>query len=348
MSDSEQPTWEERLANLREKYEKVRDSISMDDVTRKLGDVATQIAGLPGEIAGIRERGYAFAGYLERKADVLETQWDEVQEKVEAAIKTEIADVHGRFDQVRESWSRLESQTTEKGQELLSGRVETALDEIASAVDAARSRIEGLYGEVPDNVYQTQNQLRLIETYLELADQSTVKWGPTEALYMVHEGEWRQTGKGKQDPDGLIYVTDQRFIFERKEKVGGRLGFGGETVQEVVFEVPVGAISGVQPEDKGIFGGKDLIHLTMSAGDYAETTFEVKSGGIDSDWYAGQLNRVINGEIEKERALKADPKVEEAVRNVPTTCTTCGATLPSITRGMTEITCEYCGTKMRI
>lgn len=348
MSDAEQPTWEEQLAELRETYEEVRDSISMDDVTRKLGDVATQIAGLSGEIAAIRERGYVFAAYLERKADVLKTQWDDVREKVEESIKSELADVQDRFDQVRDTWSRLESQMTEKGQELLGGRVATTLDEVSSAVAAARRRIEGLYGEVPSNVSQTQSQLRLITKYLDLADQSTVKWGPTEALYMVHEGEWVQTGKGKKDPDGFIYLTDQRFIFEQNEKVGGRLGFGGEKVQEVLFTVPVGAISEVRPEDKGVFGGKDLIHLSMSSGDYAETTFEVKSGGIDSDWYAGQLNRVISGEIEKERAIQVDEEVAEALQNAPTACTTCGATLPSITRGMTEIECEYCGTKMRI
>ncbi len=348
MSDSGQPTWEQKLAGLRRQYEEVRKNISMEDVTHTLGDVATEIAGLPGEIARVRGRGYAFAGYLEQKAEVLKTQWDEVRTQVEAAIKTEIADVQGRFDQVRDTWSKLETQMTEKGQELLGGRVETALDEVASVVDAARGRIEGLYGDVPNNVSQTKNQLRLITNYLDLMDQATVKWGPSEAIYMVHEGEWQQTGKDKQDPDGLIYVTDQRFIFERKEKVGGRLGFGGEKVQEVVFEVPVGAIAEVRSEDKGIFGGKDLIHLKMSTGDYAETTFEVKSGGIDSKWYAGQLNRVITGEIEKERALKVNEKIVEAVQSAPTTCTTCGATLPSITRGMTEITCAYCGTKMRV
>ncbi|MBN1563446.1 MAG: hypothetical protein JXA10_06395 [Anaerolineae bacterium] len=348
MSDAAQPIWEDRLAQLRRKYEEVRKSISMDDVTRELGDMATQIAGLPGDIAGIRERGYAFAGYLERKVEVLQTQWDEVRSQVKRAINTEITDVQVRFDQVRDSWSRLESQTTEKGQELLGGRIETTLDEVASVVAAARNRIKGLYGQVPTNVAQTQSQLRLIKKYLDLADQATVKWGPTEALYMVHEGEWVQTGKGKQDPDGIIYVTDQRFIFEQNEKVGGRFGFGGEQVQEVVFEVTVGTIAKVQSEDKGLFGGKDLIHLELSAGDYAETTFEVKSGGIDSDWYAGQLNRVISGEIEKERVLKVDEAVVEAVQNAPTACTTCGATLPTITRGMTEIVCEYCGTKMRV
>lgn len=348
MSEAEQqPTWEERLAALREKYEEVRDSIGMGDVTGKLGDVATDIAGLPGGIAAIRERGYAFAGYLERKASVLETQWQEVRAQVETTIKTEIERVQGEFNKVSDLWPKLETQITEAGQNLLSGRVETALDEVASVVNAARERTEGLYGNVPDNVYQTQAQLNTIKTYLDLADEATVKWGPTEALYLANQGEWEKTGKDKNDPDGILYLTDQRLIFEQKEKVGGRMGFGGEQVQEVLFETPIGAISNVRGENKGVFGGRDLVHLELSAGDYAEITFEVK-GGIESDWYAQQLNRVITGEIDKERAIPVDEAAVEAVKDAPTACTTCGANLPPLTRGMTELTCEYCGTVVRV
>ena len=73
---SEQPTWEERVAALRAKLDDLIDDIGMEDVVRKLGDISTEIAGLPGEIAGLRERGYAFASYLERKATVLAEQYE--------------------------------------------------------------------------------------------------------------------------------------------------------------------------------------------------------------------------------------------------------------------------------
>lgn len=347
MSDAQQPTWEDRLAELREKYEDVRDNISMSDVTGKLGDIATEIAGLPGEIAHIRERGYAFAGYLERKADVLETQWNDVRQQVQSTIQTEIERVQSEFDEVSGLWLRLEAQRTETGQDRLFTRVETALDEVDSVVSAARERIEGLYGNVPDNVHQTQQQLRTINTYLDRAAEATVKWGPTEAIYMAHQAEWEQTGKDKQDPDGILYLTDQRLIFEQKEKVGGRFGFGGDQVQEVLFETPVGAITTARGEDKGVFGGRDLVHLELSSGDHADITFEIK-GGIEPEWYVQQLNRVITGEIDHERAIPVDETIEQAVREAPTTCTTCGATLPPLTRGVTELTCEYCGTMVRI
>jgi gas vesicle protein len=345
---AEQPTWEERVQAVRSRYNTLRNKIGMDDVTRRLGDVATEIAGLPSEIKGLRDRGYAFAGYLERKADVLNTQWDEVRHQVQRMASQEIERVQRQFEELTDMLKRLESQVTDRGKEQNLRLFSMSLETLEKAVDTARSRIEGLYGQVPENVSQTTSQIKTIQKYLAMADESTIKWGPTEALFMVHEGEWRKTGKGKEDPDGLIFVTDQRLIFEQKEKVGGRFGFGGDKVQQVVFETPIGAISEVGSEDKGLFGQKDLIHLKLSSGDYPEVTFEVKSGGIDSKWYMQQLNRVISGEIDKERAIPVDEAAVQALREAPTTCSTCGATLPPITRGQTEVTCEYCGTVVRI
>lgn len=345
---SEQPTWEEQVAVLRGRYNTLRTKIDMADVTRKLGDVATEITGLPGEITGLRERGYAFAGYLERKAEVLATQWNDIRQQVQQIISQEIERMQRQFDELTDMWKRLETQMKEQRKEQNLKLVSISLDNLEKAVDGARSRIEGLYGEVPGNVSQTRQQIKQIQGYLALADESTADWKPNESLFMVHEAEWVQSGKGKEDPDGLIFLTDQRLIFEQKEKVGGRLGFGGEKVQQVLFEAPVGAISEVKSEDKGLFGRKDLVHLKLSSGDYAELTFEVKSGGIDSKWYVQQINRVVSGEIEKERAIPIDEVAVQSMREAPTACPTCGATLPPLMRGQTEMTCQYCGTVVRV
>ena len=103
----------------------------------------------------------------------------------------------------------------------------------------------------------------------------------------------------------------------------------------------------MKAEKKGLLGGKDMIHLKLSEGDFAEMTLEIK-GGVDADWYAQQLNRVIRGELDAERAIPVDEKAQETARNAPTVCPTCGATLPSPVRGMTELKCDYCGTVVRL
>ena len=71
--------------------------------------------------------------------------------------------------------------------------------------------------------------------------------------------------------------------------------------------------------------------------------------GADNEAWAGLIGRVKSGEIAKERSRPKDEAVLEAARAAPTKCTTCGAALDvEIVRGMREITCEYCGTVIRL
>jgi hypothetical protein len=342
----DQPGWQEKIMALREEYTRLQDTISMADVTRELGNVATEISGLPGKIAEIRQRGYAFAGYLEHKAEVLSGQWAEIRRQVEQTIRTEIERMQGEIDGIENLWRQLDAQTLDTARERVYNQVQGAMQRISGAVSAAQSRIEGLYGQVPDNVSQTQDQIRKIQEYMNLAEQSAVKWGPTEALFLAVEAEWAQSGKGKEDPDGILYLTDQRLIFEQKEKVGGRLGFGGQKVQQVLWDTPIGTITEAKAENQGFLGNKDMVFLKLSSGDYAELILEVKNA--DCKWYVQQLNRAISGEIAKERAIPVDQEAAEKVSSAPTACPTCGSTLPAVVRGMTEITCQYCGAVIRL
>ncbi len=345
MGSQQSEEWQERVSALRSKYDDLRDKLNLNDVTEQLGDVSTEIAGLPAEVEQLRQRGYAFAGYLERKAEVLGEQWKEVRQQVQEMVDREIERAQRQIKELETLWQRVENPTSDR--EKAAKLFETAVDSALEAIEGARERIEGLYSSVPGNVTQTKTQIAELNGYLDLAEAATVDWLPTEAIFLANEAEWVRTGKGKKDPDGILFLTDQRLVFERKEKVGGRFGIGGEKVQEVLFAMPVGTISEVKSEKKGLLGGKDMIHLRFSSGDFSEMTLEIK-GGVDADWYAQQLNRVIRGELDAERAIPVDKETEEAVRNAPTVCPTCGATLPSPVRGMTELKCAYCGTVVRL
>ncbi|KAB2860824.1 MAG: hypothetical protein F9K46_09360 [Anaerolineae bacterium] len=232
----------------------------------------------------------------------------------------------------------------------LISQLDGAMSRLSSEVDGAKRRIEGMYGEIPNNVSQTVSQIYLIETYLERAGEASFPLLAGEAIYMVVEAEWKK-GKDKDDnPDGLLYITNQRVVMEQKEKVGKKLGmFGGKAVQGLVWESPVGAITDVTFEKKGMFGGIDLVTLKFgSGGPFGETTLEVKDG-LHAKWFAGKLKQAASGEIDAERVGEHKTLTMEAVADAPTMCPSCGATFTEpIVRGMTQITCIYCGTVVRL
>jgi hypothetical protein len=344
------PDIQQIVSRVESRFDRVRRDAAMTDETRELGNVATTVTGLPGEIKKLRDRGYAFAGYLSARAESLQAQWNEVRHRVESQVRTEAASLQAGVSQLEPLMSKLGMAGGKPAAvQTLAGQVEDRLERLEEDIKAAKTRIDGLYGNVSRDANEIKQKLGKFNWYMDCMEEATFDFNASEAVYIVAKGEWVKTGKGKDDPDGLFYLTDQRLIFERKEKEGGFLGFGGKKVQGIEWEVSLGAIGKIESEKKGFLGGKDMVHMEFSSGGPGGTaTIEVK-GGINANWYAQQLERAKNGDIDQERALEVAPEVVEMLRNAPTACENCGApfSMP-ITRGMTEIACEYCGTIVRL
>ena len=78
-------------------------------------------------------------------------------------------------------------------------------------------------------------------------------------------------------------------------------------------------------------------------------TVELHLKGETGEAWQGFIGRVKSGEIAKERTVPVDEDATEAVSNAPTKCPNCGGTLnQTILRGQTEITCEFCGSVIRL
>ena len=417
-----------KIESLRDQYDEILDAVAMTDVTDTLGETASTIAEIPGQVQGLRDRGYVYANYLEHKAETLNRQWGEVRSEIQIAIRRELLNAQEEVGELDDLWDQLDDAISggsaepsasisptksgaglkqmmkaaveaeddggaagavaalgalgaAKGKkkssnndaanafqaamqkskdagsagvsdediEALADQVESAMERASKFLESAKERIEGLYGTVPSNVSQTVSQIREIEGYLNIADESNFDFLAAEDLFMAVKAEWKKTGKKKDDPDGYFYITNQRVLMDQSEKKGGFLGFGGKKEEGLLWEAPVGALINVDYEKKGMLGGIDLIHLSFNAdGPFADTTIEVK-GGVHAKMFAAKLEQAISGEIEKERGVERDQAVVEAIADAPTTCSVCGATFgQEITRGMTQLECEYCGSIVRL
>src|SRR5690606_30706919 len=135
----------------------------------------------------------------------------------------------------------------------------------------------------------------------------------------------------------------------QKEKTGKKLGlFGGKQTQELEWGIPLHQIESVQAENKGFLGGKDMLTFALGSGaPYRQIVVEVK-GGVQSKFWAAQINRMIKGETDDERAIQPDPEMLEAMRNAPTECFSCGGTLPKLVASQRQIECSYCGSVVRV
>lgn len=330
-----------KIAALKTLYTSLISQVNLPDIANRVTTITNNVTALPAAIAEIRSRGYAFRSYLEQKADVLAQQWQNNQMQVNQIITQEAAALRQELEQAQPNVYKLDTNPHPASTSFL----ESTLNTIQTKVDAAENRVNGLCQAVEQEISTTQTQLNEIKWFLEQKEEASFAFNPTEALFLAAKAEWTD---GKDKPDGILFLTDQRLVFEQKEKTGGGLFRRGEMTQEVEWEFPLTAINDVKPENKGLFGGKDMLNFVLGAGaPFGKLTVEVK-GGVDCKFWARQIQRMMSGDTKDERAIEPDPELIEKLRTAPTACHVCGGTLPSIIAGQTEVTCAYCGAVIRI
>ncbi len=112
--------------------------------------------------------------------------------------------------------------------------------------------------------------------------------------------------------------------------------------------MPVGQIDEVKSSQKGFLGHKEMLELAFAPEAHLSGAL-LRLINADNEEWAGLIGRVKSGEIARERTRPKDEAVVEAARAIPTKCPTCGGTFSAqIARGMREITCEYCGSVIRL
>ncbi len=335
---------------LQRQWKDLFEKINLPEISRTVTDTSDKLHKLPEQIVRIRQRGYVFASYLEQKRDVLVKRWDDIKRNIQSAVQSE-------SDTFRTEYNRIDSLMTDLSRlisnpETLESRmppIRQRIQELEDRVEATERKLQTDLGSLPADTDQTLKQLTDITWYLDQKDEASFKFLASEAVFLAAKAEWVETGKGKNDPDGILYLTDQRLIFEQKETTGKTLGlFGGKKTQELKWEVPLHLITEVKAENKGFFGGKDMLYFTLKSGaPFSQITVEVK-GGVACKFWAAQIQRMISGNTQDERAIQPDAEDLEAIKKAPTACPSCGGTLPMLVAGQRQIDCVYCGTVIRV
>lgn len=340
----------QRLEALSWKLERLQQAASLSDIYDDLADIETMLATLPAEIEALRIRGYVFRNYLERKVEVLSNQWAEMQDRVQREVEERSAELAQALRNAERA-----VQLAATGNPAQIARAESAVRTLEGKVSAAQDALEAMFDTLDQNVTQTRAQVEAIEWALEQADQASFDFYPDEHLVAACRAQFLETEK--KGPEGILYLTDGRLIFERKEEVATKkilfITTEKKTVQELIFQVPIGYIEEVKASQSGFLGRKEMLEVYFAPeADISEARLRLL-GGADSEEWAALIGRVHSGDIERERvkleeeeAVKAEPVTPA---EVPTKCPNCGAILTTpIVKGMREITCEYCGTVIRL
>jgi hypothetical protein len=337
--EGELTTLEDRLGDL-------QDSLLLNRARDQMGDIESALSMLPAEVEAVRTRGYAFRSFLDRKAEVLTEQWAELRDSVAQEIERQTRDLE-RDAAAAESALR---QAAASGSSAQIRRASTTIDTLEHKVSAAQSAVEAMYQNIQTNIHQCRSQVQEITWLLDQVDEASFDVYPAEDPVLAVRAQYMESEK--DGPEGVLFLTDERLVFEQKEEVATKkvlfIATEKETVQETVFAVTVGHIEEVNTSEKGFLGRKQLLDIKFAPeADLSGATLRLI--GADNEEWAALIGRVRSSEIDNERARPKDQAAVDAARKAPTKCPTCGATLDvEIVRGMREIKCPYCGSIVRL
>jgi len=264
------------------------------------------------------EREYSPDGIINRlQAYVADIQqyrqqgYDYFRDEVEDAIDNLIAMVEERRqfldrnldNNVRRIMREMRqaSYYTELSDDASEALLERADREVDDAEDKLREAKKSYIGSL-DPLAETEKRIKKlmkrIPYYFEMMEEASFDFGDGEQVVMADKAEWVVTGKGKEDPDGILFLTNQRMVFEQKEKTGKKFGlFGGKMQHGIQWEYPLDQIASVSFEDKGMMGRKDMLMLQMQSGaEHDEITLESKGDDDNSEWHV-IIEKALSGSL---------------------------------------------------
>ncbi len=344
----------EALLALESNMQSLAGGVSLETAHGAIAELEQGVIDLEALIEDVRSRGYCYKNYLERKADTLKRKWHEAEPALRREVTQAERGLLPAYNRLAERYNSAIQMGLAGGSHVAA--IEQGIRDLETRVRSSDAALRAVYGSVLDTYRQTKAQVDDVLWLLDEAEGASFDWLLGENPIQAVQAKWWRDGE-KQGPSGVLFLSDQRLLFEQKEKVATKkvlfITTDSETVQELVFEAPVGSVESCAASSKGLFGHQDHIDVTFSAGNYRDAHFHLE--GQDSETWAGLINRVANGDIQTERHYtegetpeSAEAALDQAFSEAPSKCEACGAPLDEkLVKGQRQIECEYCGTVMR-
>ncbi len=346
-AEQEQVELSRRVEALEGRLGTLHGRATLGDLRARLGTLDATLRSLPAALLEVRQGGYVYKAYLEKKVEVLQRQWEGLRQRLDAEVAQQGRTLLLRVEELQRRLLALGSEFRPADLETL----EQEADLIEGQINDVAGALEGTFRVLQDNVQQTDQQLQALRWLLQQVAVASFRLRPGENVVEAVSAQYL-TREEKEGPRGVLYLTDQRLLFEQKEDVVTAkflfIPTQKQRVQKMLLEVPIGAMAEVRAGERGaLMFKKELLELHLAQAGLPRALFRLET---DSEAWAALIGRVRSGDIAGERVgTEAAPTVQVAPAQVPSRCPTCGAALTTeVVRGMTSITCEYCGTLIRL
>lgn len=341
---------ESKLSSLESSYQDLHSEAMLSSVKDSIEDLQTKAIQLSQKVQKIREKGYVFEKDLEERCNGMRKQWVSLKPGIQRELEKQERSLSGDVKRLDAQMQRTRSASRNVNMGLKSvAETEAAVEALESKAEAAASSIRGMYDNLESQINQLGLHLDRIDWGLSEAAESSFDWLATEGLVRAVGAKWV---RGRKDEvEGVLYLTDQRLLFERKEEVATKkvlfITTEKELVQQAELEFALSRVEKASGKKEGFMKHEDHLYLDMGSGAQVDSA-HFHLDGQDCDEWAQLVRRASEGEMDMQRIEPISEEEINRLRSAPTECPSCGATITApILRGQTEIACDYCGAVTR-
>ncbi|GAB4484806.1 MAG: hypothetical protein Fur0016_15770 [Anaerolineales bacterium] len=351
------PTPEQQIASeissLQSAMQRLQHAVRLNNIRSAIEQLDSDIAGLPRQVGDLRTQGYAFEKGLELEAIQMQSEWRGVEPIARSQIETQAAPLQAELLMLEGQMTQLAAQRSNPALARPNlERLKAGVQTLTSKAEAAERTVSSTYQPVRGKISALKYRLQKIEWMLKQLAEASFKLLATESGIMAVKAVWCKDVKERpEDPDGVLYLTDQRLIFEQKEEIATKkvlfITTAKEKVQALKWEAPVALVEEVKPSKQGMLKNEDHLDIRFGPGAPMQTV-HLHIWQESSEWVQ-LLNRAKTRDFDQTRALKIDEAAQEKVKSAPSQCPSCGANITQVVlRGMGSIKCEYCGYVIRL
>jgi hypothetical protein len=296
------PQISNEVAMLNSSLSDLQSRSSLSQVQADVTELDAALTHMLGLLESARDKGFVYQKDLDEQAYQIMDQWQPIRENVLRTIPQQANNLQSSLVPLNSQVSRLNSVVGDPtaAQPLLSTTY-SQVNTLLGNVNEVESSLRNSYSQIGSQTSQLTSRLNTIHWALSQLDEAKLKLENNENLVMAVQARWDQ--EGENDPEGLLYLTNQRLVFERKEKVATKkvlfITVSSELVQEIVIDQQLANIQSVKAINKGLFGNQDFIEVTFADKKLGQIPFHIN--GQDSSLWANLIEKAKSGEIENER-----------------------------------------------
>ena len=341
------------ISALQTKVGWMQDSVRLKNALDAVEDLQTSVNSMPQHIAELRTKGYVFEKDMEAQAIDFSRQWNELHPSLVMQMNLQSSSLQGSLRSIELKMTQLDGlRTNPIAARSLITSIESEMSMLEDKVRSAENTVNGMYDSFNNQVYVLKRHLDQIDYLLTQLAEARFTLLPTEGGIMAVKAVWCKDVKERDDdPEGILYLTDQRLMFEQKEEVATKkilfITTEKQKVQELKWEIPVALIQDVKPSKQGLLKNEDHLDIRFGEGASLESThLHIWQEG--NEWLQ-LLNRAKTKDFDKGRAVAVDQAEVAKVKSIPAQCPSCGGNVDQvILRGQDNVKCEYCGFVIRL